>query len=302
MGLTSIEWTERTWNPFRGCSPVSPGCANCYAARNAWRFNNGAYDGLVEWNDGNPRWTGKVKVLPEKFNEPSRWRKPSMVFVNSMSDTFHDSVPAADVFALFDAMEEAPQHIFQVLTKRAREMRAMAIAYTKVLRKNELLRPASIPPAPLQNVWLGVTVESNKYPVVYDRGLWLLRTPAAIRFVSIEPMIDKFFLPRAWLPGLPITHEEALERGALRQQTLDWVIVGGESGPRARPCNVAWIRGIVEQCRRHGVPVFVKQLGSNATDDGTRVRTKHPKGGDPDEWPEDLRVRQWPKGVFDVEG
>jgi protein gp37 len=220
---TGIEWTDTTWNPVRGCSRVSPGCQNCYAERMAHRFSGpgGPYEGLTIGTKTGPRWSGKVTVLPEMLNAPLRWRQPRTVFVNSMSDLFHEGVPDDFIAEVFATMERASWHSFQILTKRP--ARAAELA-------DQLPWPS--------NVWLGTSVESSKY---LPRVQTLRTIPAAIRFLSLEPLLG------------PLND--------LELRDIDWVIVGGESGPHARPMNPEWVREIRTMCQQLGVPFFFKQWG-----------------------------------------
>lgn len=333
MNKTTIAWTDSTWNPTRGCSRVSEGCRNCYAERVASRFSGPGmpYEGLAR--DG--RWTGIVRLVEGKLDQPLRWQRPRRIFVNSMSDLFHESLPDDAIDRVFAVMALAP-HVFQVLTKRPERMRAYM--QHRMQHRRDQLYPVSktchVVPAllraqlgysiavrrwPPPNVHLGVSVEDQE--TADARIPLLLQTPAAVRWVSAEPLLGPIDLndSRDWMtPGL------TKPRNAPR---LDWVVVGGESGPGARPCGVAWIRDVVQQCREAGVPCFVKQLGANVRDrndaewDGStltawpnepdlehdpdgyvtnhqgatvRVRLNDRKGGDPAEWPEDLRVQEWP--------
>lgn len=293
--MSAIEWTDVTWNPARGCSRVSEGCRNCYAERLAVSFK--AFRGFAEGTNQGPRWTGRVELIPSKLGEPLRWRKPRRVFVNSMSDLFHEKLSDSDIRQVFDVMAQCPRHTFQVLTKRARRMRHWAKRW----------RSQSI----LPNVWLGVSVEDQQ--TANDRVWDLLFTPAAKRFVSYEPALGAVNFLDA--PRSP----ESTAGPWCYLDDIDWVIVGGESGPGARPFDVAWARSIIDQCRSAETAVFVKQLGANIWDsaidfhydggwpeatrpdwgdpptDCCRVRVKHPKGGDPRQWPQDLRVREWPE-------
>jgi protein gp37 len=210
---SSIEWTEATWNPVRGCTKISPGCKHCYAETFAERFRG---------VPGHPFEQGfDLRLVPGALELPKRWRRGRLVFVNSMSDLFHEDVPADYVSRVFDVMRECPQHQFQVLTKRADRL--------------EVLAPALEPPA---NVWLGVSVEDAKHALRIEH---LRRTPAHVRFLSIEPLLG------------PITK--------LRLDGIHWVIVGGESGHGARPMHAEWVRTIRDQCRRSRVPFFFKQWG-----------------------------------------
>lgn len=271
-----------------GCSKVSAGCQNCYAIRQAYRNaaigkemeNPGRlayYEGLTEKRGDRVEWTGAVHFVPEALEIPLKRKKPTTWFVNSMSDLFHESVSLEQIFEIASVMLATPQHTYQILTKRPERM---AQAWAEVL---DLLQDAvdatSITPTnvnPLPNVWLGVTVENQK--AADERIPFLLQTPAAVRFLSCEPLLEPVDLASA----MPKTGGEC----------VNWVIVGGESGHNARPIDISWIQSVVAQCQDADVPVFVKQLGSNA--DYPAVSDK---GDNPSEWPEDLRVRQYPPGV-----
>ncbi len=221
--VTSIEWTETTWNPVRGCARISPGCERCYAERMAHRFSGPGmpYEGLTRASKRGPKWTGRVKLVHDAIREPLGWRQPRVVFVNSMSDLFHDDVPDDFIASVFETMARASIHTFQVLTKRA----------------DRLLAIASRLPWP-SNVWMGVSVESAAYTWRIDR---LRETNAAIKFLSLEPLLGP-------LADLDL-------RG------IDWAIVGGESGPGARPMEAAWVREIRQQCAAARVAFFFKQWG-----------------------------------------
>ena len=214
---TKIEWTDETWNPVTGCIKVSPGCKHCYAERFAERFRG---------TTGHTFSSGFDPLLrPERLEQPFRWRLPRMVFVNSMSDLFGEFVPDEYISKVFDVMRSTPQHTYQVLTKRAGRMREW-------VRGRPWLASAF-------NIWLGVSVEDAEYGL--PRVGLLRGTKAAVRFLSIEPLLER--LPELDLAG------------------IDWVIVGGESGPGARPLDVAWVRDIRDRCRRATVPFFFKQWG-----------------------------------------
>lgn len=347
---SKIEWTERTWNPIRGCSKISAGCEHCYAMHVAARFSGGGrpYDGLAKRDPVN--WTGDVRLIEDALYEPLRRRKPTMYFVNSMSDLFHEKVPDDWIDTIFAVMAMAPRHTFQILTKRAQrmeeffldreagqDMRRIGASRREIVQmrclemvEDDLLGGQAADVYmdimtegglnwPLGNVWLGVSVENQE--AAEERLDCLARTPAAVRFASVEPLLESADLVR-WLHPSCEGAEDECERGECTCQTrpaIDWVIVGGESAQRGecRQCDVAWIRDIVAQCRIMGVPVFVKQLGSNAV---SNVRSDHlgrlkygdsmgaaeefgepwrlwledSKGGEPSEWPEGLRIRQFP--------
>jgi protein gp37 len=219
---SSIEWTEVTWNPVTGCDRVAAGCDNCYALALAKRLKA---MGLEKYqNDGDPRTSGPgfgVTIHPASLDQPRKWRSSKVVFVNSMSDLFHARVPLSFVHDVFDVMAETPQHTYQVLTKRAARLAKVA---------DRLTWP--------DNVWMGVSVESFD---AVDRIDHLRTTPAAVKFLSCEPLIT----------GLP----------AMNLTGIDWCIVGGESGPRARPIDADWVLDIRDQCLAGGVAFFFKQWG-----------------------------------------
>jgi protein gp37 len=310
---SSIEWTEKTWNPIRGCTKVSPGCAHCYAETFAERWRGIPGHAYEQGFD--------LRLVPEKLDEPLRQKKPTTYFVNSMSDLFQDGVPDEYIDRVFAVMALAPQHTFQVLTKRAERMLDYFIQerhrghLTEALAELYLSQPsiARIRPLtdevaealswPLPNVWLGVSVENQHF--ADERIPLLLRTPAAVRFISAEPLLGPIDLTggddplKTWLRN-GIT---AL-RGLLTDEwvpPLDWVIVGGESGPGARLFNYEWARSIIQQCKAATVPVFMKQVGALPVDSsadglsGLRF-LKSKKGNDLSEWPEDLRIREMPTG------
>ncbi|HQQ75743.1 MAG TPA: phage Gp37/Gp68 family protein [Thermoanaerobaculia bacterium] len=323
MSISKIEWTDRTWNPVRGCSRVSEGCRNCYAERFAARysFDGQAFHGFARFGaskreggtiTNRPEWTGRVELIPEKLSEPLRWKKPARVFVNSMSDLFHERLSIDAVAAVFGIMACAPMHTFQVLTKRPARMRAF---FDRIQSEPRFamsvglsVAPANYPHAlnfpavwPLPNVWLGVSVEDQA--TADERIPLLLQTPAAVRFVSYEPALGPVDFDRLVIPGGTMA--------PLYGKGLDWVIVGGESGPGARPFAIEWARSTVRACRAADVPVFVKQLGAEVRIDGPSdhvhfagafdpekqffPRLRDRKGGDPAEWPSDLRVREFPR-------
>lgn len=276
---TSIEWTDMTWNPIRGCSRVSDGCRHCYAEAIAARFSNpgNTFHGFAERTPEGPRWTGAVTLLRDRLNEPFHWRAPRRVFVNSMSDLFHEALSFEDIDKVINVMALNSRHTFQVLTKRPERM----AQFMRHQRDYEW---------PLPNVWLGVSVENQA--CADERIPLLLQTPAAVRFISAEPLLGPIDL------SSPVLEADC-------DGYLDWVIVGGESGAEARPCRLSWIRSIVQQCQVARVACFVKQVGSrplaeskhdSPLPDVVCVATRADrKGGDPSEWPEDLRVREFPE-------
>lgn len=314
MTTTAIEWTDEVWNPVRGCTRVSAGCRNCYAERQAIRQAGpgGGYEGLVESTPSGPRWTGVVRPVPELLREPLSWRRPRRVFVNSMSDLFHEGLSDDEIDLVFAVMAIASRHTFQILTKRPERARdyllersgsaqpwkdaAREIGYS--LEFDAL----SLVPFPLPNVWLGVSVEDQE--TTEQRIPIILQAPAALWWLSVEPLLGPVDLARLRAPSWMVRDGVPFIPGALEERGIGWVVVGGESGPRARPCDVDWIRQVVRQTRQARVPVFVKQLGAKpttdhrtrlATDDWVRLSClKSKKGGDPADWPEDLKVREYP--------
>jgi len=344
---TDIEWTDEVWNPVVGCARVSPGCENCYAERVAHRGLSERHRGLTVAGKQGPRWTGEARFVPEALGKPLHWRKPRRVFVNSMSDLFHENITFAQIAAVFGVMAATPHLTYQVLTKRPARMleffrwmtatapmasidgRLVDLATIKAL--NQLLHDANVGEIafggaerwPLPNVWLGVSVEDQKR--ADERIPLLLQCPAALRFLSVEPLLGPVDLRHVdadraghesmcQIDTLTGRHTD-MGRPCHTVERIDWVIVGGESGHGARPCDISWIRSVVDQARRAGVAVFVKQLGAapvfhrHTTDDvpadhlrmsldngrwrllGMRDR----KGADPLEWPEDLRVQEFPE-------
>lgn len=332
---TGIAWTDCTWNPIRGCSRVSEGCRNCYAEKIAARFSDVGkpFHGFasIGQRKGAHGWTGKVELVPEKLEEPLHWRKPRRVFVNSMSDLFHEKLSNEDIASVFGVMGFCPHLTFQVLTKRPERMKAWFAWLAGKDRPRELWRipPALYLPAnvvvapedwPLPNVWLGVSVEDQAAAVA--RIPILLDTPAAVRFVSYEPSLGPVRFDRlatadlGRLDALRGCHFVDGRNEPLPTPRIDWLIVGGESGPTARPFDIAWARSVVEQCKAAGVACFVKQVGANPVplapmrlpsynaltgrrhrgwlEDGPHA-ISDPAGADPSEWPEDLRVREFPR-------
>jgi protein gp37 len=224
MAETSIEWTDATWNPVAGCAVISPGCTNCYAMRMAARLSAMGmekYRGLTRKSGKRAVWTGKVRLDRAALEIPTGWKKPRRIFVNSMSDLFHDAVPAEFVAAVWRTMQATRRHTYQILTKRPDRMAELT---------------ASLPVLP--NVWLGTSVENVDYIGRIDE---LRQVNAVVRFVSFEPLLGS--VAAADLTG------------------IQWAIVGGESGPRARPMSERWVEEIETACRRSGTAFFFKQWG-----------------------------------------
>ena len=286
--MTAIEWTHapgfkgETWNPVVGCSVVSPGCTHCYAMRQAARLLDGNratphYAGTTRLTKAGPVWTGKIALAPDAImTKPLRWKAPRMVFVNSMGDLFHESVPDDWIDRVFAVMALAPQHIFLVLTKRSARMRNYVIHVYETDEGVERLSEAAVAVSgspcaahvedvthPLPNVWLGVSAEDQTR--ADERIPDLLDTPAAKRFISAEPLLapidfsavhfgDRFYANTLLANTTP-------DAGAPKWPALDWIITGGESGPGARPASIEWFRSIRDQCANYGVPYFHKQNG-----------------------------------------
>ena len=257
MANTKIAWADKVWNPVVGCSKVSPGCQNCYAERMAKRLANIWYAKGHEANAerygeivnylGN--WMGRVSLFPERLNEPLGWRKPRRIFVNSMGDLFHENVPTGFVSDVFRIMERCPQHTFLILTKRPERMKQLLNGVVTG-RETEHRK----------HIWLGVSAENQQ---AFDERTELLsQIPAAVRFVSIEPMLGEIkmgrlvFFREGFSP--PQFQEEMIGR-----KRIDWIIAGCESGPGRRPANLDWFRSLRDQCVAAGVPFFLKQAVIN---------------------------------------
>ena len=262
---SKIEWTEATWNPTTGCDRISPGCAHCYALTLARRLK--AMGQPKYQNDGDPRTSGQgfaVTVHQDALWEPLRWRKPRVVFVNSMSDLFHARVPDSFIASVFGVMAMTPQHTYQVLTKRPRRMRTLLSTPAFWFRVNDAADAATdaltainprwpgVPsmdpvPWPLPNVWAGTSIENDDYTWRADD---LRQVPAAVRFLSLEPLLGP-------LPSLNL-------------ESIGWVIAGGESGPGHRVLDLAWVRGIRDRCASQDVAFFFKQVGGPTPKAGGR--------------------------------
>ena len=246
--MSKIEWTKRTWNPVAGCSKCSPGCLNCYAERMAKRqvamgCARGG-DNTATWiaysdaiNPDTGKWSGDVALRYDQLDKPLHWPKPCKIFVCSMSDLFHPKVPFGFIADLYEVTAKAPQHTYQILTKR--------ISGAREFYKDRVFKTP-------KNLWLGVTVctqaeAGEKIPI-------LLQIPAAVRFVSIEPMLEWIDISKYLLPtSLSID-------GHCWKPRPVWIIVGCESGPKRRPCKIEWVQSIVEQCKAANVKIFVKQI------------------------------------------
>ena len=299
---SKIEWSDASWQVTHGCTILTPGCAHCYAMRQAQRLalmGQPQYAGLTQQTKNGPVWNGTVRPCSDaQLMAPLRWRKPRMIFVNSMSDLFHEDVPDGHIDKMFAVMALAPQHTFQVLTKRSARMLAYLMKgadrandarfdWAHAMRPGTVLHHtqheieawldpcatgarrslyhAKLVDWPLPNVWLGVSVEDQQR--ASERIPDLLATPAAVRFISAEPLLGPVDV-RRWLEpeeiaGVDLSRAPGSMVGGCANVTpaLDWVIVGGESGPGARPMHPGWARSLRDQCQDTGVPFFFKQFG-----------------------------------------
>lgn len=282
---TGISWTDSTWNPIVGCTRVSAGCDNCYAVRATRRLAGKLplYQGLV--NPGKSHFNGVVRTVPERLDQPLRWKRPRRIFVNSMSDLFHPEVPDRFIAEVWAVMSMSPQHTFQILTKRPDRMRIVGLAMFRLMVNAARLQcGVSVLPDsrradgtyawPLPNVWLGTSIEDQQ--LVEERCLPLFETPARIRFLSLEPLLGPINL--GLLGTLPRMRFSGYQLAADR---LDWVIVGGESGPGHRPIEADWVRAIRDECHDAKVAFFFKQWGGRTAKAGGRELD----GRVYDEWP-----------------
>jgi protein gp37 len=241
MSTTKIEWADRVWNPVTGCTKVSEGCRHCYAERIAGRF----------WGE---RKFSDVQCDEVKLNDPLHWRKPSRIFVNSMSDLFHPDVPDGFIFGAFMRMahDKCQKHTFMILTKRPERMQKWISKNWMTDFYDKYHEDLALP-----NVWLGVSVEDQK--TADERIPLLLKTPAAVRFVSIEPMLGPVDLQ--YINGALASWYQNGSIDVVNKGHLDWVICGGESGPGSRPMHPDWVRSIRDNCHEAGIPFFFKQWG-----------------------------------------
>lgn len=341
-GKTTISWSRYSWNPFRGCRRVSPGCEHCFAEQIAYRFSGPGlpYEGLIQLGKQGPRWNGEGRFIPDALDAPLHWRDPSYIFVNSMSDLFFERFTNEEIAAVFGVMAACPWHAFQILTKRparalewfawlrreAREVNsgrgmseaayclAMAQKRCSDVKLAQNVDRTCAQPWPLPNVWIGVSVEDQQR--ANERMPLLVKIPAAVRFVSYEPALEAVDFDPPTCPscgqhelfnqgddgdGTPFCAEcgDEMEFNVWLD-SVDLVIVGGESGGGARPFDLAWARSVVAQCDEVGTKVFVKQLGKVRIDSeaepGSLVLSQitGSKGDDPAQWPPMLRRQELP--------
>jgi protein gp37 len=295
---SKIEWTDHTFNPWQGCMKVSPGCANCYAEARDKRFSGGKH-----WGKGAPR------LLKKDWRDPVRWNQKAAkeiatsfhprlsggttilttgrprVFCASLADWLDDEVPIEWLARLLKLIHDTPNLDWLLLTKRPQNWRSRVEKCRDILSLEPKWITAWLLNTPPSNIWLGTSVEDQKR--ADERIPELLKIPARIRFLSVEPILEAINFSSAF---------------RVPRSALHWVIFGGESGPGARPCNIEWIRDGVRQCRAAGVAPFVKQLGSNPIMEPGPITwpCKDPKGGDPSEWPADLRIREFPTSASTI--
>lgn len=286
-----IEWTDMTQNPIHVatgghyCEKISPGCRNCYAEKmnlNPWFKGNGQAYRLTK--AGRP----EMSLNTEMLAAWSRARKPKKRFICSMTDIFGEWVPDEIIFQILDAMAAAPQQTFQILTKRPRRGAHLVAAWMD--NRRDIIFPA--------NIWLGISAEDQKR--LDERLIWLIRTQAQTRFLSLEPLLGPIVLPDPDSDTALMMQEDSLAQILEPIDYIDWIIIGGESNPNARLMDPHWGHDILDQCKQANVPVFIKQLG---TAWAKEVGADHRKGGDPAEWPPEFRVRMWPgKSWWDMAG
>ena len=303
---SKIQWTDHSWPIVTGCIPKSAGCANCYAIKDSWRLSHNPnpkireiYTGTVEKKAETLRWTGLIKYHPDRLKWVEQWKKPARIFVSNMADLFSDDVPEWFLDLTWAYMAVYKRHTYQVLTKCPDRLNAYLNDANTICRiamwinvgLDQNKHPGNDYPLlplnnwaydefswPLTNVWVGVSVENQS---VTHRINTLLETPATIRFISCEPLLGPVELRPHYL-------YDDYEESYRDNEKLDWIIVGGESGPNARVCQVKWIQSIVNQCEQTGTPIFVKQLGSRSN-----LEVKG-KGDNLEEWPQSLRVQEFP--------
>lgn len=308
---TKIEWTDATWNPIRGCSRVSEGCRNCYAETVAKRFSGEGqpYEGLIARGG---QWNGEIKVVDQVMDQPLRWRRPRRIFVNSMSDLFHENVPDYVIDRVFAVMALAEEHTFQVLTKRPermlqylsqdrrRQWADMAVHFWGGIEPDALHDSILYDDQVLPNVWLGVSVEDQK--AANERIPLLLETPAAVRWISAEPLlgpIDLTEINQIQDHGVDVyscleIDGVDVEDDPFNGACIDWVVVGGESGAKARPMHPDWARSLRDQCAEAGVPFLFKQWGEWAPVDRTaEIDAKITMPG------QNFKLWAWPGGTRD---
>ncbi|MEH1996580.1 phage Gp37/Gp68 family protein [Nostoc sp.] len=308
---TNIQWCDETWNVIVGCSRVSgsPGCARCYAAKAAksprlQQFPQ--YQAVGKWD-------GTVEFVKFQLIKPLYWKKPKRIFVCSMADLFHANVPDEWIHQVMAVVALSPQHTFQILTKRPERMKEYFSQQSLWIKWYEaakdflwdaisekfgglinLQQYFIDQPFPLSNVWLGTSTENQQ--MANKRIPILLQIPAAVRFLSCEPLLEEIDFRQGGAIQKLISDDYEWE---LVNEDIQWIVVGGESGPNSRPCHIEWLESIVQQCHAAKTSVFVKQLGANAIFGGQRFKTRDKKGGDIEEFPQELQVREFPFSIHE---
>lgn len=308
---TGIEWTDATWNPITGCSVVSAGCKNCYAMKLAGTRlqHHPSRAGLTHDTKNGPVWTGEVRFNEQWLVQPLRWKKPRMIFVCAHADLFHESVPDEWIDLIFAVMANAPQHKFQVLTKRAERMReylndSMRLEKIYIQWHAVSGSPREAQGWPLPNVWLGVSVEDQA--AADERIPLLLDTPAAVRWISAEPLLGRVDLCETFgmwwnqtMDCFEASHSSGFNRNPrnLAETAIDWVVVGGESGQKARPMHQQWARDLRGQCAAAGVPFLFKQWGEwmPTVKNGDHIELRFDIGAPTG--PDQPEFHDWPDGA-----
>ena len=306
---TNIQWTDETWNPIVGCSRVSAGCARCYAATAAASPRLQQFPQYQAVKD----WDGTVQFVESQLTKPLQWRKSKRIFVCSMTDLFHENVPNEWIDTVMAVISLSPQHTFQVLTKRpsialsyfnqpeiwvkwyeAAKAHLWSIVGEKFGSLINLQQYFIHQPFPLPNLWLGTSTENQ---AMADKRIpILLQIPAVVRFLSCEPLLEEIDFIQAGVFQRLISDDYQRE---LVNEDIQWLILGGESGPNSRPCRIEWVESIVQQCQQSKTPVFVKQLGNCAYLGEERFKTCDRKGGEIAEFPEHLRIREFPLSMHE---
>ncbi len=304
---TNIEWTNETWNVIVGCSRISSGCQKCYAATAA------ASPRLQQFPQYQAvsKWDGTVQFVESQLLKPLSWRKPKRIFVCSMADLFHANVLDEWIHQVMAVVALSPQHTFQILTKRPERMKEyfsqpnLWVKWYEAASVNlwdavsdkfggliNLQQYFTLQPFPLPNLWLGTSTENQQ--MADKRIPILLQIPAAIRFLSCEPLLEEIDFRQAGAIQRLISDDYEWE---LVNEDIQWIVVGGESGPQSRPCHIEWIESIVQQCQQSQTPVFVKQLGANAYYQGQQFKTRDKKGVEIKEFPLQLQLQEFPFGT-----
>lgn len=303
---TNIQWCDETWNVIVGCSRVSgsPGCARCYAAKAAKSPRLQQFPQYQTVSN----WDGTVEFVKSQLIKPLSWKKPKRIFVCSMADLFHANVPDEWIHQVMAVVALSPQHTFQILTKRPERMKEYFSQQSLWIKWYEaakdflwdaisekfgglinLQQYFIDQPFPLPNMWLGTSTENQ--PMANKRIPILLEIPAAVRFLSCEPLLEEIDLRQGGAIQKLISDSYEWE---LVNEDIQWIVVGGESGPNSRPCHIEWLESIVQQCHAAKTSVFVKQLGANAIFGGQQFKTRNKKGGEIVEFPLHLQVREFP--------